>query len=774
MVREMRTICGTILAAAMSCAASAAVEPFGVDMYVKSADFGHYIFRGTRTVRPDYYEAGWSIGLVRDGAVCFTIADGSNLSYLRWPSSDTSWREGEWNHVAGSFKNGKLTLWVNGEKMEKSKRVKSRHFLYGYKMTNVCCVTSIDSPRPVVTNGYDAMSGVRFTGKVADWRFLNRALDDAEVSARAAKVAEMRASDPDAPKMVPDELGIDVEPPCALPNTPLTIQPSPQKAELSDANAVLEEPFVIVVPTEDGFAKTAGELFHEVMVQGLAMTASVVRAGTEVPSNGTRFTFVADEALGKEAYRINGAVVQGCCRVKIYGSNRGFFYAADTMRQLARIRSIENGRRLSLPERFFIVDRPLMPHRLILNDWKLVTSSNALADIKLFALSRINGIKLPAIGRADVTLERLRDECNLAGLYGVDVVSGFNYKCIDPPWTFSKPETMKDYKAQIDKLGQAGVKGLMFDFDDIDGTNGRLAWSKDENLRKRFRSEGAFHNALVHQGFEWADAYPNLASSFKVACPVFYFTGHREKRKSYLADFTKGFSARDVLMEHCAVLSDDVAALKDDGAETYCYYVNGIWDTPLFFTWYTGLESFRWSWYTWHVDLNGKGPVVDAEAMESVRSLHKRTSLMFCGSCSKAARIQTGVISWNPPAYDPDLCDRATAQALLGTGAYEQMRVIESALMPIVGFFGAFRTQYSLEWSLQTNPRRIGHSRKELAGYRRNYEAAEQAYAALEKAFANQKTVFDRPYLIDARKRILGRLRETLDTVRRRLDAKGI
>lgn len=89
--------------------------------------------------------------------------------------------------------------------------------------------------------------------------------------------------------------------------------------------------------------------------------------------------------------------------------------------------------------------------------------------------------------------------------------------------------------------------------------------------------------------------------------------------------------------------------------------------------------------------------------------------------------------------------------------------------MPIIGYLGAFRTKYSLEWDLHTIRRRVGPSKKEYAGYRRNYAVAEAAYAALVKAFENQRTPFDRPDLGDRREEALKELRKTLDVVRKRL-----
>ena len=752
--------------AALCLTAAADVKPFAVDMYVKSPGFGYHIFRGTRTVSCSYPEAGWSVGEMKNGRICFNVADGSNHSYVAWPAIDTSWREGEWNHVAASFADGRLSLWVNGEKAPPKATV-HRYMNRGSRATNACCVASVASPRAVVTNGRDAMTGGVFAGKVEDFRCLDHALDDAEVAARAAKVAERRADDPDAPKLVADEVGIDVAQPCAPVAAQLTLQPAPQRTELSAESALLSGPFSVVVPAEKGLAAVAGEILQNSLARGSGVTATVVTAGTDLPAGGTRFLFVRDAKLGREEYRIEGASEDGGYRLTVYGTDRGFVYAADTLRQLVRIRSIENGRRLSLPSRVKIEDRPLMPYRASIYDWGYVNRKVALH----FAQARINSMWLNTLNkRPPVTVAKLRESCDITGACGVDVVSGFGYAGTKP-WTFSDPASMDEYKAQVDLLGQGGVKGIMFMFDDLVGKSAS-AWAGDPEMKKRFRSQGAFHNALVHCGLDWAEAYTNLTSSYLSVCPSFYSRSWGERGRAYFADFTKGFYARGVLMHHCVYQTDDVARLMQDGAETYCYYLNGLWNSERFFTWFVCPESFRWSWYTWHVDLNGRGPVVNPEAMAGVRTLHERTPLFWCAANSDLARVQAGIISWNPAAYDPDLCDRATAQAYYGTGAYEQLRVIETALMPIIGYLGAYRTASSMEWDLQTIPRHVGPSKKEFAGYWRNYEAAEAAYAALAKAFANQLTPFDRPDLGDRRQKTLMAFRKTLDVVRKRLPAR--
>ncbi len=762
MVMKFASLCNAFVVVccfSMICPADAAVESFGVDMYVKSPGPGHHIFRGTRTVSTYYPEAGWSVGEMRSGRLCFNIADGSNHSWVAQQIVDTSWREREWNHVAASFSDGKLSMWINGEKVPGS----GIH-LYedrGRHRTNVCCVTSIASPRAVVTNGCDAMTGGRFLGQVEDYRYYTHALDDAEVSARAAKVAEMRASDPDTPKMVPDELGIDVEPPCALPNTPLTIQPVPQKAELSDENIPLEGPFAIVLPDENGLVNVAGEILQNSLARGCGVTATVVTVGTDLPAEGTHFTFIRDAKLGREEYRIEGAPANGGYKVNIYGTDRGYAYAADTLRQLIRIRSIENGRRLSLPMRMRIEDAPLMPHRVALSHWQ-ATRDEALD----FARARLNDMWVNSI-KPGLTAEKLRQCCAMADACGVDVISGFGYR-VTKPWTFSDPASMDEYKAHIDMLVECGVKGFFFMFDDLSGPSAS-AWSENPDMRKRFRSQGAFQNALVHQGIDWIFAHTNFSPSVMIACPSCYSRNWGERGKAYYPDFTKGFYERKVLTAHCVFGTDDVARLMADGSETYCYYLNGLWAQSRFFTWYTGPVSFRWSWYTWHVDLNGKGPVVNPEAMASIRSLHQRSKVFWAAASGGVANLQAGIISWNPPAYEPDLCDRATAQAYYGTGAYEQLRVFERALMPIIGYLGAYRTPFSMEWDLQVIPRHVGLSNKELAGYWRNYDAADAAFTALERAFKAQATPFDRPDLGDDRNAVLTEMRKTLDIVRKRL-----
>lgn len=743
----------------------AEVKPFGVDMYVKSPGPGYHIFRGTRTVSCDYPEAGWSVGEMKNGRLCFNVADGKNHSYVSCPAIYTSWRTNEWNHIAAAFSGEKLSLWVNGWKVPRP--AKHFHGDCGKHQTNACCVASIDLSRALVTNGRDAMTGGVFPGKVEDYRFYEHAITDAEVEARVSKVVELRANDPDAPKMVSDEKGIDVEPPCAPVAPLLTLQPAPQKAELSSGNVTLVEPLTIAVPQGGGIAAVAGEILQTALTRGCGVTATVIRAGVKLVPGGTHFEFVSDAKLGREEYRIEGETADGGYRLRVYGSDRGFVYASDTLRQLLRIRSIENGRRLSLPSCVKIEDRPLIPYRASIYDWGFVNRKIALQ----FAKARLNSMWLNTLskrpGRPAVTVENQRESCDITGSCGVDVVSGFGYSGTKP-WTFSDAASMAEYKAQIDLLGQGGVKALFFLFDDLVG-KAATAWSADPEMKKRFRSVGAFHNALVHQGLDWASAYTNLMSSYLSVCPSYYLRNWGKSGQAYFADFTKGFRERGVLMNHCVYQTDDVARLMQDGAETYNYYLNGLWNSERFFTWFICPESFRWSWYTWHVDLNGKGPVVNPEAMVGIRSVHKRSPLFWCAANSDLARVQAGIISWNPAAYDPDLCDRATVQSFYGTGAYEQLRVIETALLPIVGYLGAYRTMRSLECDVMTIPRRVGPSKKEYAGYRRNYAAAEAAYVELAKAFERQLTPFDRPDLGDRRKVTLKALRNTLDCVRRRL-----
>ena len=91
--------------------------------------------------------------------------------------------------------------------------------------------------------------------------------------------------------------------------------------------------------------------------------------------------------------------------------------------------------------------------------------------------------------------------------------------------------------------------------------------------------------------------------------------------------------------------------------------------------------------------------------------------------------------------------------------------------MPIVGYLGAYRTPPSTEWDLQSVPRHVGVSKKELAGYWRNYETAEAAFVALGSAFKAQATPFDRPDLGDDRNAVLNEMRKTLDIIRKHLSA---
>lgn len=744
---------------ALACGmASCEVKPFSLDLYVKDHDIGHHIFRGTRAVSWGYPEAGWSIGIMKIGELTFAFGDGKNHSFIRLPASDTNWRNDEWNHLAASYSNNVLALWVNGVKAKK----RGTHLNWGHG-TNVCCVTSYDSPRAVITNGYDAMSANWFTGKVKDFRFFDRVMPDAEIAMRAKAVPEMRRNDPDRPPLAPDEKGIDVAEPLYDVKVPLTIQPTPQMATVSPENVALKGPYGILAD-DTVFAKTAADTLRSLLADAFGVAAVKGRQ-----AKGTTFRLVTDGSLGREEYRLEGGADAGGFVVKVSSSGRAFHYGIDTLRQLMRIRSLENGRQLSLPKTFSVSDWPLMPYRLAILDLDYADAAYG----RKFALGRLNAMWFGTM-KPDATEGRIKAACDLLRPYGVDVVSGFGYNRLRRPYTFSDPETLKAYKAHIDKLGRAGVKGLMFMFDDLSGP-ALAAWQDDPAMKKRFRNRAAFQNALIHKGFDYADAYPNLHETFYSVCPTYYSRGWGEIGRKYYADFSKGFRDRSILMHHCAFGTENVARLKADGAETYCYYLNGLWPSKLFFSWFICPESYRWSWYTWTVDLNGVGPKVNPEAIEGVRSLHTRSPLFWSASSSLLAVIQTGIVSWNPPAYDPDKADKASAQAYFGSGVYEPLKTFETALMPIVGYLVAFRTGDSFEWDLQVVPRRANLSRKEIRGYLRNFAAAEKACRDVEAAIAAQDSVFDLPDLVHpggSRGRVTWlqkAMRKTLDAIRNRL-----
>lgn len=755
---------GLLFAAVLTAALSgvAAVEPFSVDLYAKSADYKAYLFRGTRSVSYAYGEAGWSIGIMHNSCAVFNVSDGKNRSYVRWNALNSPWRPGEWNHMAAAFDGKTISFWINGRKFD-GRQVD----VAGGSVTNVCLVTSVASPRALIENGRDPMTGTTFKGGLKDFRLMPRLLSDAEIAERAAAVARLCAADPDMPRMVSDAEGIDVCCPSPVADVPLTLQPAPRTFTASADDCRLAAPFAIIAG-DRGFDATAAETLRRVLAREFAVTNVEVVCGpvTTAPSpsgagKGVKIVFCTDDRKERESYSIEGRQGDDGARVvRISAHDHAFVYAVDTLRQLLRIRSLAHDDGLFLPASFRIEDAPEMPERECIYNFYETPESVG----ERFALNRWNVVQY-MLERAPE--EKIRAWREVFDRYGLAMGGRVQCSGRNDPYTFSRPESMERLRQYVERLGRAGVHGISIAFDDLAGPSA-AAYTDDPEMRRRYPTMSAYHNALVHRVLDYAAPYACLTNVPPNAVPVNYWRNYGKPGIDSFADFTRGFRARNIHMAHCVFGEEDVARLHADGAETFAHYLNGLWPTRDFFSWFTGQETLRWSWYTWYADLNGRGPVSLAAAMTDYRSLHLRTKRFHMASNTHIARQHGGIFSWRPSAYDPALAERATAQRFFGSGTYAPLRDFENAMMPVVGYTQAFRTTHSQEWDSQAVPRRVGTSAKELAGYVRNLKLAEAACARFEAALAAQKRLLDRP--VDGRPSgVAAQMRKTIAAAREKL-----
>lgn len=722
-----------ILAVALAAAlgAESAVQPFSVDLYVKASDYDSYLFRGTRTVSYAYHEAGWSIGIMRNSCATFNVSDGINHSFVRWNALSSPWRLGEWNHMAATFDGKTISLWVNGVKFDGRQEDFAGSSL---SRTNAFQVTSLDSPRSLVTNGYDHMTGAKFKGGLKDFHLTPRLLTDAEITTRATAVALLRAEDPDSPRPVSDAEGIEVELPSPVAEVPLTIQPAPRMMTVAGDDMRLAGPFVIVAKGR-GFDATAAEVLRHVLEREFGLTD--VQVCDEPSVGGTSFVFALDGGAEREAYALSGVRKgDGYC-VTLGAHDHAFVYAVDTLRQLLRLRSLAHSEGLFLPVTFKIDDAPEMSERECIYNFYYTPEGVGEA----FALDRWNVVQYHLEKTPE---EKIRAWREVFDRYGLALQGRIQCSSRSDPFTFSNPASMERLRQHVEKLGRAGVHGLSVAFDDLAGPAAE-AYTKDPEMKRRYPTMAAFHNALIHQVLDYAAPYACLTNVPTIAIPVNYWRNYGKPGRDSFADFTRGFRKRNIFMAHCVFSEEDVARLHADGAETYVHYLNGIWRTADFFSWYMGQETLRWSWYTWYTDLNGRGPVSLAAAITDYRSLHRRTHRFHMASNTDIARQHGGIFSWRPSSYDPALAERATAQRFFGSGTYAPLRDFENAMMPVVGYTQAFRTGHSQEWDSQAVPRRVGTSDKELAGYERNLKAAEEACARFEAAQLAQRRLIDLP-----------------------------
>lgn len=723
---------------------------FTVECWFKSDDINFSLLGGNRTVAFGYKSRGWAFGMTQTGALVAVLGNGEARTYSVWSVLRSPYESGQWSHLA-FVRDGAtcdLRLYVNGIPTPYDDIHRNQKGL----IVKESLVTNTFS-KGEITIGFDAMTGAYFNGAVDGFRITAGKLSEKEIKKRADLVASHGKAGRFAEGVAPIEVMRPVRPD----REPLQIQPLPKKFSQSGKAVEIDS---IAIKAENGFAETAGQTLLRKAQQEFALSTNKTSQGLVLS--------VRIENLSQtdhpEEYRLSGYKKGNVYEVEIKGHSHSAIYAASTLLQLLRTTAINNSlKKAALPEKFDICDWPTMPWRFSVHGWggELWDRPDFDKFLEETALFRMNA------QHHDVQFikneEYLKRFCKSADKFGVAVVGWIGYQWHDPI-TPTRPDTLLKWKADIDMCGRAGVRALSFNFDDLGGK--WMSINNETDVKAAYGGRpGRLHNAVVMEGVAFAKKWPKIRKFW--ACPWMYGKRWEEQDgASYFKDFTRGFKAENIGMWQTVFSKADVERLLTTGnAETYAYYVNGIWPTPHFFRWYMGPERLDWTWNMFTIDRNGVGPVAKKETLAEINTLHKRTDTIFVASSAGTARFLCGVIGWDPAHYDGDRAGRAAAQRDFGSGVWEPLTYYSRAIAPIIAYFKADRTATTIESEPPVIERRVGLTESELNGYKRNLEIAEKAFSEVVAAIDSQKELIDRPWGADRRGILKRDMRKTLDEI---------
>ncbi len=708
-------------------------KSFTVECYVKTGNIGYYLFAGSRCVPSWYKNRGWALGLLNTGNIMFTIADGENRSYSWVNHLQGSWDAEEWNHVAAVRDAGANTirLYVNGERTDNVKHYREN------KIVPVCAVGSIANDA-AIRIGRCSMTGGYFDGALDGLRITAGIVPEEEIR-RRAQIARQAKPASAAPAANPETAGgIEVFAPARTPPVPLTLQPAPKAFGHSAERVTLPLRFTILPGNRPMLRDAAQELAAE-LTRAFGVTNPAT--ASTVPEAGTTIELRDNPRLRPEGYALRGASESGTrYAITVEANAHAIFYAVQTLQQLLRITSLENGCALSLPRTFTIDDWPSTPLRMTVTGLpRRLGETDYDRFMAQMAARRFNAIHYSP---SEATVGELTRLCRSGKRYGVDVIAWFSYLHYKEPLSPLREEDRLALKAFMHKIGEAGVAGVTFAFDDLSGKHLEIVTRPEE--RKAYGGRlGRLHNAVMIQALAYAK--PGTLKH-RLAMPFLYSRGWEKavaaegSGKDYFRDFCAGFAENGITLLHTAATLREVEDLRRAGAPEVGYYINGFWPTHLFFTWFMGDERLAWSWNLFRIDRNGRGPEPLPDAIPEVKRRGERARVIFGASSSKGTHL-CGIFAWDPAAYDEERAGRYLAQWRYGAGIYEPLRRYAENVGPVIAYFRAHKTSWANEAKAPETPREAPVTVAELQSYWRNYRDAAKAWEEIKTAASNQTHV---------------------------------
>ncbi|MCF6175385.1 MAG: beta-N-acetylglucosaminidase domain-containing protein [Victivallaceae bacterium] len=707
-------------------------ESFTVECWFKSQAITYMELVGTRsTIRPIYpLQVGWALGISKGkGGIIFVINDNrKNCTWATIKVGKSSWDGDEWNYLVGirDRKANTIKLYLNGKLVDTKTDgcgdiTKSKHLRIGY-----------DAYAGWLTEGM--LKNIRISKGITSTAEIARHYKQETASQATGKQIILKDN-----RVIPDKLKVDISDGL---NGKLNLQPQPVNFNCSQQYTALKTPLYIQLPTKP----TAQQLIaKDFLVRDfksrLNLTVKTVSTGKKT-AGGTIIklskSFTKDHS---ESYRLKC----NATGITLTSVDHGIIYGALTLIQIFEQSSLIQQGKISIPTQFDIYDYPAIPRRIQV---RLLTKKLTDSDAEMHkVMQRITRTRLNyyAVNIMYPETENIKRIVDIADEYGIKVLGtvGYMWLCHQ----YGRAAKISDIKPIVDKLTAAakiGCQGFSFHFDDL---------GKYRSAAAKYAGTGGEFQRQFLVAMQQVAAKYNI--KFLSMCPTMYMRDWQDKRRLWFgkAEKCQNYFATvsqlpggDIELFYTDIGKQGMQDIRNRGVKYPAYYLNGLWPSSQWFSFYTGPSRLSWSWYGFNVD-PVKGPQAIPEIMQCWKDIAKdKFESVWVGNGSFLGSMTGGIWLWNPAAFNENAAVREVNRvAGLGAGTFTELLVYEKNILPLVSLFKTYINKWTSEFHVVILKRKQPLNAADLIVYWKNYQAAEQAFKTI-KAIINRRKLLAAPY----------------------------
>jgi len=517
----------------------------------------------------------------------------------------------------------------------------------------------------------------------------------------------------------------------------LNIQPPPQEIKTSKRIEKLNLPVIVLAKNNSTeVERTALKILTKEIKKNFKINPSIftkkaVKKGTIIELGKSR------NKLPEEGYIIRSLKKGRVKIIKIESNDNGIIYGVNTLLQILKQTTENNKGRISLPSKIYVYDFPV---------------------IKIRMCPRMLGYKKPKEEEVEKLFEklcerRINSTWHIANLewfdlltevgnkYGIKIYAYLSYlgesrKQGRPLCPFNKKD-ISLVESSFENAGKKGAYGFVFLFDDLSSEMISHV-KKCPFCSKHFQNIAQLQRVFIKKMVEIGNKYG--VKKF-IVCPTPYMRGWEKNVitwgkpifKNYFSDFTNDPLLKNVMVFHCEFYPDKIEELKKAGLQNYIYWINGLWSTKTWFSYYTGLTRLPWVWYGFYID-ERKGPVPISEAVTHLKNIDKLTKSVFFGTGASDGLYIGGIWAWNPEKYNEEKARKYISDVLYGKGVYKYLVEYETQISKLIAYWKAYINKWTTEMSVKILPdKEIRNKEEVIKELRTSLLKVKEAYKNIEK-----------------------------------------